>query len=97
MSGMASTTRSPSSFSTSRNVVCVAGCCGPKFIVHRYGCGSSWARSPGELAAGKWHGRVSGNVTFGFAISSFRPRKHREIVPLAAALQADNPCAAERP
>ena len=45
MSGMASATRSPSSFSTRRNVVWVAGCCGPKFIVHKYGCPPSWAWS----------------------------------------------------
>ena len=47
MSGIALTTRSPSSFNTSRNVVCVAGCCGPKFKVHKYGCDSSRAKSPG--------------------------------------------------
>ena len=35
MCGVHRTTRSPSSSSTSRNVVCVAGCCGPKFSVQR--------------------------------------------------------------
>src|SRR5690349_251659 len=36
MSGTALTTFSPSSVRISRSVVCVAGCCGPKFSVHRY-------------------------------------------------------------
>jgi hypothetical protein len=36
MSGTALMTFSPSSVNNSRNVVCVAGCCGPKFSVQWY-------------------------------------------------------------
>jgi hypothetical protein len=35
MCGVQRAMRSPSSSSTSRSVVCVAGCCGPKFSVQR--------------------------------------------------------------
>src|SRR3990172_2286493 len=48
MCGTASTTRSPSKVSTSRSVVCVAGCCGPKFKVYKY---SRSVESAGSVSA----------------------------------------------
>src|SRR5262249_11003430 len=55
MSGTALTTVSPSRVRMRRSVVCVAGCCGPKFSVHRYSLSSPagaavWSSSPGTLA-----------------------------------------------
>src|SRR3989304_4686115 len=114
MSGMASTTRSPSSFSTRWMVVCVAGCCGPKFRVHRYGCGSSWARSRVEETGVRGIGQSRGKSEVGIrkgevesalgAIATRSPNSHfrlpnsdfisalgscnhRDVVPLAAALE----------
>src|SRR5262249_5004828 len=48
MSGTARITVSPSSVRMRRSVVCVAGCCGPKFRVHRY---SPSAPSGGAMAS----------------------------------------------
>ena len=91
MSGMASTTRSPSSFSTSRSVVCVAGCCGPKFkrpqVVARFGVRPD--RSSVLAAASGMIGSRSIMVRL-----SRRRGATRENCAARRGLAADSPCAA---
>src|SRR5256885_488794 len=71
MSGTALTTVSPSSVRMRRNVVWVAGCCGPKLSVHRY----------------SFSGASSRGVCKSRGMLALRPRQHRKIMPFAAAAE----------
>src|SRR6185437_10485066 len=68
MSGTALTMVSPSSVSTRRRVVCVAGCCGPKLRVYR----NSWSAPAMSLG-----------TSCSTGISTFRTRDGLEVVAFA--------------
>src|SRR5579884_3139658 len=99
MSGTALTMVSPSSVRMMRSVVCVAGCCGPKFRVQRASrsasSGSLSSSSRGivhSLVPGPWS-LVPGQQRPGTrdqgpgTLLAFRPRDHREVMSLASAAQ----------
>src|SRR5262245_43913809 len=71
MSGTALTTVSPSSVRIKRRVVCVAGCCGPKFKVHR----NSWSTAS------------SVEISRSVAMSTLSTGDDREVMAFAAAAQ----------
>src|SRR5579864_1862997 len=82
MSGTARRIFSPSSVRIRRNVVCVAGCCGPKFSVYKYSLSTSFSASRDSACSrGMIHlGRPRDFRPWALAL---RTRNGREVMPLA--------------
>src|SRR5438445_2644660 len=95
MSGTALTMVSPSSVRIRRSVVCVAGCCGPKFSVQRYSRSTPGSAAASMASNGMNHQSFTAesaeNFDPPFCLRSLqltvRPRNRREIVPFSPAAQ----------